>query len=178
MNRKLITVAVTLPLAFGLSACGGTESKVVEAGESDTQATETVTQVTEAAQQRPSFGQTVEYADGLKLTISEPTEFEPGEFAIGADGEGTALRFTATLDNGTKEDVDPSLISVTVSSAGKEAEQIFDGENDLEGSPSTTLLPGKSTSWDFAFKVADPEDLVMDVSIFDNFDRAKTVYVK
>lgn len=182
MNKKsIIALIATIPLAFSLTACSSNESQVVETPDETATEAEAAPEAEETPDdenKRPAFGETVEYKDGVKLTVSEPEEFEPGEWAIGADGEGTSLKFTVTLENGSDKNLEPGLINFTASSGGAEAEQIFDSEAGVEGGPSTSLLPGKSVSWTIGFQVADPDDIVMDVNLFDDFSRGKTTYVK
>ena len=48
-----------------------------------------------------SFGETFEYDDGLSVSISAPTDYEPSEYAAGAEGFDHAATFTVRLVNGT-----------------------------------------------------------------------------
>lgn len=177
-KTQLLSLLAIVPLALSLSACEENKSEVVEQTESPA-ATEATPSEEPAKPEvkRPAFGETVEYKDGLRLTVAEPAEFTPGEWSIGGDGEGTPLKFEITIENGSEEDFNPALFHVSVLSGGKESEQIFDSAA-LGEQPDTTLIPGKSVTWSEAFMVADPDDLVMDVNIMDSFTRAKTTYVK
>ncbi len=56
-------------------------------------------------------------------------------------------------------------------SNNKEAEDVFDAENGLEGSPSTKLLKGRESEWEVGFAVANPKDMVMEVALQDDFVR-------
>lgn len=107
------------------------------------------------------FGETVTYVDGLEVAVSAPTPFTPGEFAAGADQANNVV-FTVTVTNGTKEDFEPFLIA-TASAAGVEGSQVFDPDNDLSFSPTTTIPAGQSISYQVGFSVADSNQIVFEL---------------
>ena len=78
--------------------------------------------------------------------------------------------------NKSKEPLDLGLTYVSVQSANKEADQVFDSANELEGSPSTKLLKGRESEWEIGFGVSDPKDVVMEVALQDNFERPSLLY--
>ncbi len=108
------------------------------------------------------FGETFTYDDGLEVTIGTLAAYEPSEYAW-AEGDRFVV-FTVTIVNGTGEVFDPSGFSTTASSGGREADEVYDSENGLEGSPMTSIQPGKSVSFEVAYGVSDASDLTLDVS--------------
>ena len=124
----------------------------------------------ETLNKTPKFGETVTF-EGLSLGVSAPEVFAPGEYAYGAD-QASNVKFTITLTNTGDEGYDPALTYVTASSGQQEATQIFD--DSLAGAPSTTILPGQSVSYQVGFSVADPAQIVMDVT--GGFDYDEVTY--
>jgi hypothetical protein len=108
-----------------------------------------------------TFGQTVTYEDGLAVTVSAPAAFTPSQYAAGATQKSNIV-FTITIKNGTGKNYDPTMYT-TVSSAGTEADAIFDTEANIGGAPTTTVPDGGTVTYRAAFSVADPAHLVMDV---------------
>lgn len=108
-----------------------------------------------------TFGSTATFDGGLSLSVAAPVEFTPGEYAAGA-GTGTPMTFEVTLTNGTDAPFDPSMFYMTASSGGTEASSIFDG--DLTTTPTTTMLPGATTTFQVAFDIVDPTAIVAEVN--------------
>lgn len=117
----------------------------------------------EAPPKNPKFGQTYTWENGLAVTVSTPKPFKPSEYAA-AEKATAYLEWTVTIVNGTKDNYDPSLFSTTLQSANTEASEVFDMENGFEGSPSTTLLPGRESKFKIGYGVQDPKDLVLEVT--------------
>lgn len=166
--KKIMLAAAIITLVTG---CASTEG---DAGEATTGSNRpaSATPAEEAPSEEPAepvdenlaFGDTFTYKDGLSVTVSAPKPFTPSESAccIKAGSGQKALLFTVTLVNGTSANFDPGAFSTTVQSKNVEAESIFD--TDIMGAPSTTLLPGREASFKIAYAVADPADLVLEVS--------------
>ena len=106
------------------------------------------------------FGETVTYDDGLSVTVSEPTQINPGEYAYPEVAEAT--QFTITIVNGSDAPFDPSFAYANVQSSNVEAEEVF--SDTLGGPPSTTVLPGRETTYKAAFATADPSDIVFQLA--------------
>jgi hypothetical protein len=64
------------------------------------------------------------------------------------------------------------MFSVTASSGEEEAEEIFDTDNGLEGSPMTSVRDGKNIKFDIGFRVTDPKDVTLEVSPGFDYDSA------
>ncbi|WP_062464638.1 hypothetical protein [Demequina soli] len=122
-----------------------------------------------------AFGEAHVYDDGLSVTIGAPTAYEPSDSAY-AQGDHF-VAFDVTIDNGTDAAFDPSGFNATVASGDREAEQVFDSAKDVDGSPSTSVQPGRKVTFTIAYGVSDPDDLTMDVSV-DFFDHDGFTLVK
>lgn len=109
-----------------------------------------------------AFGDTMEWSDGVTMTVSEPEPFTASDLAAGSD-QAEDLVFTLTITNGSSENVQPIVVS-TLSSGGTEATRILDvgAEGGQVGIPPTTPIPpGESITWQEAWSVADPASLTM-----------------
>lgn len=119
------------------------------------------------------LGDVITYEDGLSVSVSEPSEFVPSEYAAGND-QANQILMSFTVTNGTTEALDP-IFGVSVSSDGVEASQIYDVDNpagEVNFSPSTAVLPGQTITWMLAFSVADPSKLTVDFSPGFDWDSA------
>jgi hypothetical protein len=116
----------------------------------------------ETTTENVAFGETVTYDDGLAVTVSAPEPFTPGEYAAGAD-QAAAVVFTITITNGTDANFDPTLAYPSVASSGVEASSVYDSDASLD-QPSTAVPAGQSVSWRAAFSVADPAQLILEIS--------------
>ncbi|WP_421083849.1 hypothetical protein [Rothia nasimurium] len=121
------------------------------------------------------FGDTAEYSDGLRMTLSEPrTDFVPSEYTARLDESLTNyVAFTVTIENGTSEPFEP-LFYAEGNSGGKAVDQIFDADQNIGSGPSGRILPGESVTFDVAFGVADPASVTLDVSA--DFDHDPVLY--
>lgn len=167
MNRILISVAAAL-LLTGCASTSGTSTDETPRGanapassgagepEESTQETEETGTVT--------FGESFTWTDGLAVTVSKPKKFRPSEYASYDDEAKANLMFNFRVVNNTGEAFDMALFYVTMQSGNTEAEQIFDTDKELEGSPSTKLLDGRESEFKVGFSVMDPNDLVMEIN--------------
>ena len=116
----------------------------------------------ETTTENVAFGETVTYDDGLAVTVSAPETFTPGEYAAGADQAANVV-FTITITNGTDKNFDPTLAYPSVASSGVEASSVYDSDQSLD-QPSTAVPAGQSVTWRSAFSVADPAQLILELS--------------
>lgn len=110
---------------------------------------------------QPTFGQSYTWDNGLTLTVSKPKPFKPSAYAAGAEKPGTSLRFEITVVNKTGKPYEIVGDYVTLQSGNTEAEQIFDSEKGLNGTPNTPVLDGREAKYSIGFQVQKPQDLVM-----------------
>lgn len=188
MTKKAFASVGVLALLLGLTACdddeggtitpsddNGTEEQDDENGADEEELAEEDEEAEEAAEEadtdtvseRPTFGDTFTYDDGLSVTISQPEEFNPSETAFGGEEFDTHLQFEVTIGNETGEDYSPDLSHISASSGGQEGDSVFDSAQGLDSPPSTTLLDGQSTSYTVGFGVADADDLTVEYSSID-----------
>lgn len=118
------------------------------------------------------FGDTWVYDDGIEVMVAAGEKFTPSDTSAGGEGFDDFVKFTITLTNNSGESFDPSSTYSTVQSGTSEGDQVFDSAADIAGSPSTTLLDGRSVSYDIVFGVEDPDDLVMEISPSFDYDAA------
>ncbi|GLZ45946.1 hypothetical protein Acsp06_21310 [Actinomycetospora sp. NBRC 106375] len=97
------------------------------------------------------FGQTFTYADGLAVTVSEPTSYDPSRYAAG-NTNPHAYKVTVRVTNNTGAAFDPTLLQVAMTTGGVQASSIIDSQNDINGfAPQNQLQPGRSLTYDVAF---------------------------
>ncbi|MFB6842712.1 DUF4190 domain-containing protein [Streptomyces sp. NPDC056361] len=96
-------------------------------------------------------GDTSVYDDDVKVTVSDPKPYTPGEYAVGHTKGNTAYQVTVVIENGGKEKFDTALVSLsaTAGTDGVASEQIFDDKvgAGFEG----TIMPGKKATITVAF---------------------------
>lgn len=188
MKTALSALLGAAALTVALSACTTETSghAVPEAGSSSsssssspsTKTTKTTTKTTTAPKTTtakattPKFGQTFVYDDGITVTISAPTAFTPSSTAI-PSGPGKYVTFEVTIVNGSPENYNPNMITLSAQSGNTEADRVFDTAKDI-GSPTTTVLPNRQVTFKAAFKVENPTDLI--VQIAPSFDHEDTIF--
>lgn len=64
------------------------------------------------------------------------------------------------------------MFDASAQSGNVEASQVFDSAQGMEGTPSTTLLPGRESVSTIVFAVTDPDDLVVEVTPGCEYDPA------
>jgi hypothetical protein len=106
------------------------------------------------------FGETVSWPEGVEITLSQPKAYTLGEWDIISNDFPAHFVTTVTLKNTGMEKYDPSGVYLSASSGGVQGEDIW-----IDGvmAPTTTVMPGKSVSWNVAFGVDDLADVTVDV---------------
>lgn len=130
----------------------------------------------EPKQDDPTFGQAYTWEDGISVTVARPKPYKPTEYSSLTDVKDwpAYVSFEVTVVNSTDKKFDVEMFSTSLQSADKEAEEVFDSEKGLEGSPSTSLLPGRQSKFLIAYGVQNPKDLVMDVNV--DYDHDTVTY--
>lgn len=178
MTPKTIRPALALSaLLVAVAGCASTGGEVVPAKEPKGDVTTDAPQPEPTADTRPAFGDAWAFDDGLTVTIGEPEPFEPGEWAIYDEDAMAHLKFEVVVENSTGEDYDPNLIVITANSGGREAEPVFDAQNSLDGTPSTTVIDGSSVAYNVGFSVLDPESVHVEFRDFD-MARPNVIFVR
>lgn len=121
------------------------------------------------------FGETAEFDDGLKITVSEPrTDYTPSDHSKVDDPDLKGyVVFSVTVENGTGSPYDPYTL-ISGNSGGKEIQTVFDSAKGMSGPPSGKLLPGEKVTFDMAFAVADPNNVTLDIML--DSDRDDIIY--
>jgi len=133
--------ALAIALALTLSACGGSD----KASTVDDQTL--VTNVEETPQASGGFDAPVVTPDKVSYTLSSPTHFTPGKFASGMLPGQINERFNLSVTNGSAADFDLGTLIVKGSSTTGACVDIFDGDNQMEGAPTTPLKAGASATF-------------------------------
>ena len=142
-------------LALTLSACGGGD----EVAQVDDQSL--VTEVEEAPQASGGFDAPVVTPDKVSYTLSSPANFTPGKFASGMLPGQINERFDLNVTNGSAAELDLATLIVKGSTSTGECVDIFDGDNQMEGAPTTPLAAGASAkfSWGLSCPGKSGEDI-------------------
>jgi hypothetical protein len=148
-------LALTIALALTLSACGGGD----EVAQVDDQSL--VTEVEEAPQASGGFDAPVVTPDKVSYTLSSPANFTPGKFASGMLPGQINERFDLNVTNGSAAELDLAILIVKGSTTTGECVDIFDGDNQMEGAPTTPLAAGASAkfSWGLSCPGKSGEDI-------------------
>jgi len=148
-------LALTIALALTLSACGGGD----EVAQVDDQSL--VTEVEEAPQASGGFDAPVVTPDKVSYTLSSPVNFTPGKFASGMLPGQINERFDLNVTNGSAAELDLAILIVKGSTTTGECVDIFDGDNQMEGAPTTPLAAGASAkfSWGLSCPGKSGEDI-------------------
>jgi hypothetical protein len=147
--------ALAIALALTLSACGGSD----KAATVDDQTL--VTNVEETPQASGGFDAPVVTPDKVSYTLSSPAHFTPGKFASGMLPGQINERFNLNISNGSAADFDLGTLIVKGSTTTGACVDIFDGDNQMEGAPTTPLKAGASAtfSWGLSCPGKSGEDI-------------------
>ena len=148
-------LALIIALALTLSACGGGD----EVAQVDDQSL--VTEVEEAPQASGGFDAPVVTPDKVSYTLSSPANFTPGKFASGMLPGQINERFNLSVTNGSAAELDLATLIVKGSTTTGDCVDIFDGDNQMEGAPTTPLAAGASAkfSWGLSCPGKSGEDI-------------------
>ena len=98
-----------------------------------------------------AFGQTITWPDGLAVTVSEPQAYQPSSAAATSRAPARYVSLTVTLTNESAKNVEAAGTTMAVTANGTAADQVFDTAKGIGGSPTSTVLPGKSITYTVAF---------------------------
>jgi hypothetical protein len=168
MPRLLGAIALASVLTISLAGC--LQLPAINTGNPPASDPSFAPQPTEEppADTNSGFGDAVTYTDGVSISVSAPAEFAPTQYAYGADQAYNVL-FNLTITNGSDANLEPSVYS-RVSSGGVESTAIFDTDNNLNGGPTTVILPGGTITWSEGYSVADPASIIFQVAPSFDYD--------
>jgi hypothetical protein len=149
--------ALALALTLTLSACGGSD----EVATVDDQTL--VATVEETPQASGGFDAPVVTPDKVSYTLSSPAHFTPGKFASGMLPDQINERFNLSVTNGSAADLDLAILIVKGSTTTGACVDIFDGDNQMEGAPTTPLAAGATAT--FSWGLSCPGKSGDDISV-------------
>lgn len=190
--RKTAALVAAASVIFSLGACATTDGETTASPTSGTnRPTESSSQSTTTpepdsiAEPEPepsltdtegpgilALGESFIYSDGLQVTVGKPQTMTSSEWA--APGGVAGLVMDVTIVNGSPTPFDPSMGYATAQSGNTEAEEIFDSENGLGGSPSTSVLPGREVTYKMAFAGTDLDSFVLEFA--PSFDHGSLIF--
>jgi hypothetical protein len=111
----------------------------------------------------------------VTVTVGKPRKFKPSEFAV-VQNSKRYVKFPVTVVNKSHKSIDLGLTYISVQSANKEADHVFDSLIGLKGPPDKKVLKGRKLEFHVGFAVADPKDIVMELALHDDSDRSSLLY--
>jgi len=126
-------------------------------------------------QETLAFGKSHRWDDGVTVTVGKPQKFKPSEFAVVKKSK-RYVKFPITVVNKSHKSIDLGLTYISVRSAHKEADHVFDSLIGLKGPPDKKVLKGTKLEFHVGFAVADPKDIVMELALHDDSDRSSLLY--
>ena len=159
-QKALIAFLSSLALATTLTACGGEDTT---AGTDDQTLVETVEEKPQAS---GGFDAPVVTPDKVSYTLTSPASFTPGKFASGMLPGYKNERFDLTVVNNSGKDLDLATLIVRGTTSSGDCVDIFDGDNQMEGAPTTPLAAGASAkfSWGLSCPGKSGEDISVTLS--------------
>jgi hypothetical protein len=110
-----------------------------------------------------AFGGTSSWETGVQVTVQQPKAFRPSSTAAGAD-RARAVSFEVNVTNGSDAPLELATMTIQASFNGQPIDQIFDSAKDIGGTPSTSVLPGKSATFSVAYSLdKEPGELQLEV---------------
>lgn len=168
MRKLAAALALTTLTLFSITACTNDDPVIVDAPtetiepEGDAPLPEDAYEEDAGETYAATFGaEGYKYDDGLEVSVSKGKDFKPSEYAA-YDTAPQYQLWTVTFTNGTEHPWRATDVVIYVSSGGVEYSEVYD-EGTAEP-PSVPILPGKSASYDVAFGVEDPKDVLMSVT--------------
>ncbi len=160
LKKAALISPVALLLLAGLTACGGSS----ESTSADDQSLVAVEE--EAPQATGGFGAPVVTPDKVSYTLSAPSSFTPGKFASGMLPDNLNERFDLEVVNNSGKELDLATLIVTGTTSSGPCVDIFDGDNAMEGAPTTPLANGGSAkfSWGLSCVGKNGDDITVTLS--------------
>lgn len=144
MNKKLLALLGVSALI--LTACGGGSTEGTDVANGKNQDLVDVGN----ADVSGAVGGDLDLGNGIKVKLSAPQHFTPGQFASNYVKGQTANLFEATVTNGSAKAIDWATVSfVSTTTANGACPDVLDGDNAVDGQPSGTLAAGAAETFKF-----------------------------
>lgn len=114
-----------------------------------------------------AFGSTHSWENGIQVTVQQPEPYRPSSSAAGAD-RARAVSFEVTVKNDSPAPLELVTVMIQASYNGQPLNPIFDSAKNVMGAPTTSVLPGKTSTFTVAFPV-DREAGEMQVEVMPGF---------
>jgi hypothetical protein len=154
-KRTHLIVAAAAISALVLTGCGkSTDGENTTAGDS--------TQLTTNAEatSTTAFGTTLKLGTTATILFSVPVAYTPTVFASNFQKGWKANKLEVTITNTGSTDLDTASIAFAISSGANVCTDILDGDNGINGAPTTPLAAGATTTFSYGVgcdaKVGDP----------------------
>ena len=160
INSKLvIAVSLTFLTATALTGCAKKNVGANQnSGENNTALVEA-----EAPTATVGFGSSLDLANGVKLTFTEPAHFVPTKFASNYQKPQIPNKFEVTVVNGGTTALDLASVSIIAKSGTNTCVDVLDGDNGINGAPTDPLKPGSTITFAYGIaclaKIGDPLEL-------------------
>lgn len=168
-RQRFAMSATALVASLALAACGGSQGT---ADRADTSSESQPAQGAEQSKEQPdtelAIGDTFEYTDGVRFTVTSIKEVTPGQYDFAPEGK-TPFRVSWTVENGSKAtlDLDAWGYNAVGATRGGDAEFVS-----IEGVKTMTgrLAPGKKGEFeaDYALAPSDGRKVAFDVARMDD----------
>jgi hypothetical protein len=148
--RRTVLAVAAIAVGCSLSACstiGGTQTDTTPptatvSASQDTQSAQDTQDESDSDTITVALDKTATWTNGVRAHLSGFSRGTSGEYAYPS---GKAyLGFSVTVQNGSKSPLDLSAVSLSCPDG---ADEIFDTDAGLNGTPDTHLLPGKLQTW-------------------------------
>jgi len=169
MKKILATLTLSVLALAGCSSSNGSKSDSTPTG---TNAPPEVVATTETPTPTPTptstepetlkFGETNTWEDNISIRVSAPKVFDPTEYAAGTEGFKYFVVFTITVVNKSGAAYDPTDLTDSVQSNDTEGSRVFDSQGTSE--LGTKILNGRQGTFKAAYGVANPKDIVLEVT--------------
>jgi len=158
-NKLVLALSITALAATALTGC----AKKDVGFNSDKTENNTALVEAEAPTATVGFGSSLDLANGVKLSFTEPAHFAPTKFASNYQKPQIPNKFDVTVVNGGTKAVDLATVSIAAKSGNNTCVDVLDGDNGINGAPTDMLKPGATVTFTYGIacmaKIGDPLEL-------------------
>jgi hypothetical protein len=141
-KTSFILVSTVALSSLILTGCGKSSDGANTSAGNATNLTENAEASTSTA-----FGASLKLGSNVTLLLSTPANFKPTVFASNFQQGWVANKIEVTLTNNGKTALEPSAIAFATKSGENVCTDILDGDNGINGAPTTALAAGASETF-------------------------------
>lgn len=157
-KRTYLIIASVAASSLILSGCGKSSEGSNSTSENATELTQNAEATTTGA-----FGTELKLGANATLTMSVPASYTPTVFASNFQQGWTANRIEVTVTNKGSDALESSSIAFAITSGANVCVDILDGDNGINGAPTTALAAGASETFSLGIacdaKSGDPLEI-------------------